>query len=279
MTRLLNRDFLLNIGGLEIRARTEEGQSRPTLRATFRVELSLEKSLNSAEVALYNLNKDSRAFLQKSDLLATSIQAGYIENISQIFIGDLEYSNTARAGVDWVTSLQSRDGAVISQSTISESFKRIQIGEVLRQLVERIGLDLGNTLEKAAAGPQRGSATEFIKGIVAHGVAVDEIDRVARQMGLRFSIQAGEARFLAPTETLSTKAVLLRADSGLIGSPEPGEKGIVKARSLLQPGLAPGLRVQLDSLDIDGFFRIEKAVYLGDTWGADWYTDLELKPV
>lgn len=279
MTDLFNRNFVLNVGGLEIRSRVEEGKSRPTLKVTFRIERSLEKNLNSAEVAIYNLNEESRAILQQADELPTSIQAGYIDNISEIFLGDLEYGNTVRTGTDWVTSIQSRDGATKSKNRVSESFKRIKIGDVLRQLVDRSGLALGNAAEKALAGPQRGNATEFIKGIVVKGLAFDEIDRVARQMGLRFSVQNGEAQFLTPLETLSGKAILLSEGTGMIGSPEPGEKGLVSARSLLQPELIPGLRVQIKAAQINGLFRVEKSVFLGDTWGTDWYTDIEAKPI
>jgi hypothetical protein len=279
VTDLLNRDFVLNVGGLEIRSRTQEGTTRPTLKVTFRIERSLEKNLNTAEVTIFNLNKESRATLQDADELPTSIQAGYIENISEIFLGDLEYGNTVRVGTDWVTSIQSRDGANKSLNRVSEAFKRIKIGDVLRQLVEKSGLALGNAAEKALAGPQRGNATEFIKGVVVKGLAFDEIDRIARQMGLRFSVQNGEAQFLTPLETLSGKAILLSEGTGMIGSPEPGEKGLVSARSLLQPELIPGLRVQIQAQQINGLFRVEKAIFIGDTWGTDWYTDIEAKPI
>lgn len=279
MTDLFNRDFILNVGGLEIRSRSKEGQTRPTLKVTFRIELSLEKDPNTAEISIYNLNKDSRSFLQQAETLPTSVQAGYIDNTSQIFAGDLEYGRTVRMGVDWVTSVQSRDGGVSVQTRISESFKKIQIGEVLKQLVTKMGVQLGNAAEKALAGPQRGDATEFIKGIVTQGLAIDEIDRIARQMGLRFSIQAGEARFLTPQETLSGKAIVLSEETGLIGSPEPGENGAVNAKTLLQPQLLPGLRVQITSAEINGFFRVERAIFTGDSWGTDWYTDVEVKPL
>lgn len=284
MTELLNRDFTLNAGGLEIRSKTPQGKIRPTLKVTFRVELTLSRDLNSAEVSIYNLSKTSRGFLSAGGLGAgasvpTSISAGYVDNISQIFLGDLEYGRSFRNGADWITTLQSQDGAVASTSRISESFKKIKIGEVLRQLTERLGTNLGNAAEKALAGPQRGNVTEYIKGVVLHGNVIDEVDRIARQMGLRFSIQAGEARFLTPTETLSGKAILVTEDTGLVGSPEPGEDGIVSARMLLQPQILPGLRVKIQSAEIDGFFRVERAVYAGDTWGQDWYTDIEAKPL
>jgi len=30
---------------------------------------------------------------------------------------------------------------------------------------------------------------------------------------------------------------------------------------------------------MNGFFRVEKVVHSGDTWGSDWYSELEAKPI
>ena len=98
-------------------------------------------------------------------------------------------------------------------------------------------------------------------------------------MGLTWSIQDCQMLFLGPTQYVGTDPVLLEPGTGLVGSPEAGEKGVVAARSLLQPDLLPGQRVQIKSAQVDGFFRIEKTVFSGDTRGGEWYADLECKPL
>ena len=64
----------------------------------------------------------------------------------------------------------------------------------------------------------------------------------------------------------------------MVGSPQPGENGIVEVRALLIPQLSPGRVVALSSRETSGFYRVEKVTYQGDTRGQDWYADLELKP-
>ncbi|KKK49424.1 hypothetical protein LCGC14_3135220, partial [marine sediment metagenome] len=74
--------------------------------------------------------------------------------------------------------------------------------------------------------------------------------------------------------------VLLNAASGLIGSPEIGEDGILDARSLLQGKLSPGRPVRIESSAIDdGFFRIEKVIHFGDIAGNEWYSDIEARAI
>lgn len=277
---LFNRDFLLNVGGLEIRSRSPDGRTRPTLRVTFRIERSLSKSLNTADLAIYNLKPDSRTFLQIIDQdasLPTFIQAGYIDSVSELFSGNLRFGGSVRVGTDWITTVQSQDGAAVAANRISLSFKKIKLGEVLRRLATELGAGLGNISKKALEGAKRGETTEFLKGVVLQGNTYDELDRIAQKMGFQISIQSDQSIALEPTETLGP-LVQLAEGKGLIGSPEPGEKGIVSARSLIQPNLLPGHPLALAAESIEGFFRIERVVFTGDTWGDDWYADLELKP-
>lgn len=278
---------MLNAGGLTIQSRSEDGVTRPTLKVVFRIELSVQKSANSAEVSITNLNKDSRSFLEQATgatgatatPVTTSIEAGYVGGRSRIFLGDLDWGSTVRSGTDWVTSLQSRDGAIASQERVAQSFSNIKIGDLLKKLVESTSLDVGNVADAIKGGPKRGSATEFINGIVANGIAIDEIDRIARQFGLRFSIQGNEANFITPTEAFGGRAIVLSETTGLIGSPEPGEKGVVNSRTLLQPELLPGQAVEYQADQVKGNYRVERVVFVGDTWGTDWYCELETKPI
>lgn len=282
MSRLFNRDLILNAGGLEIRARDPETRlATPTLRVAFQVTRSGKKDPNTADVSIYNLSKESRSALQEKNIV-TTISAGYAENVSQIFIGELQRATSVRDGADWITSFQSGDGVkAYKQARISKSFAGpVAVTDVLEAAVNALGVGLGNLREKLSEGGLREALTEFTNGFVAKGKAEQTVEKIAKALGYTFSIQDGQARFLGPTDTVNTdQVILLTSTSGLIGSPEPGEDGIVKTRSLLQPDLLPGRRVKVEALEVDGFFRIEKSVFVGDTWGDDWYTDLELKPL
>lgn len=280
MGELYRRDVLLDAGGIKIASRSPTGGAQPTLRFTFRVELSGQAAPNTAEISIWNLGKKTRAILQERELL-TILEAGYFGSRSTIFRGKLEYGSTIKDGTDWVTSFQSSDGGPeVAKSRVNFSRKGgAPIGDVLKQLALELGLGLGNVVEKANAGSIRGKATEFINGVVLSGKTYDLIQKVAGQMGYGVSIQNGQLQLLAPTETLREDAVLLTGSTGLVGSPEAGEKGHVKARSLLQPDLVPGRKLRIESREVTGFFKTVRSVFLGDTWGQDWYTDIEGKPL
>jgi hypothetical protein len=277
---LRNRDVLLNAGGIQIASRTAEGGAKPTLRFTFRIERSLQKDPNTAAISIWNLSKQSRAALQSLDL-NTILEAGYFGARAQIFAGKLEFGSSVRDGANWVTSFQSSDGGErVRKSRSSFSLKgSTDLGGVLRRLANDMGLGLGNVAAKASEGSLRGAVTEYINGVVLSGKTYDQLENVAKQMGYGLSIQDGQIQLLSPTETLSSDAVLLNRSTGLLGSPENGEKGVVSLRCLLQPGLVPGRRIRVESDEVTGFYRVDRAVFVGDTWGQDWYTDVEGKPL
>ena len=53
----------------------------------------------------------------------------------------------------------------------------------------------------------------------------------------------------------------------------------VKARSLLNAEIYPGRLVHIVSTNLDNFARVERAAYSGQTFGNDWYVDIEARPV
>jgi hypothetical protein len=277
---LYDRDVLLNAGGVQIASRSPEGGQKPTLRFTFRIERSNQKEPNTAEISIWNLSKTTRSILQE-DEIQTILEAGYHGSRETIFHGELEYGSTMRDGTDWITTLQSTDGGrQVASSRVNFSRKGgVPIGDVMTALAKELGVGLGNAVEKASGGSLRGSVTEFINGVVLSGKTYDQLNKVAMQMGYGLSIQNGQIQLLGPTETLKDRAALLTRTTGLIGSPEPGEKGRVRARSLLQPGLIPGRRVRIESEAVTGFYRVDRVVFSGDTWGTDWYSDIEGKPL
>ena len=102
---------------------------------------------------------------------------------------------------------------------------------------------------------------------------------LAQSAGLEWSIQNGNLQLLGRGAALAAKAIVLRADTGLIGVPSIDSEGVVRARSLIVPDLFPGRKVEILSQAVRGFFAIEKATYTGDTTAGaqEWYVDIEAK--
>ena len=297
MSELFNREIEINAGGLRIANRSLTGESKPILRVVFRVEKNLQRDPNTAELTIYNLGKESRVALGEQDpnqiairkTITTTILAGYYGNTDLIFTGDLEYGVSKRLGNEWITSLQSADGGKqLRSSRINVSFNSSTLlNDVLKTGAEALGVGLGNITQELAKGAPRSSAQEYVKGLVLSGQASTELDKIIRRAGFNWSVQDGQIQLIRPGGVLNPNdAILLKQGTGLIGVPEIGDKGIINARSLLQPDLTPGKKIQIQSglrsngqYNIDAFFRVDKSVITGDTWGGDWYSDVEASPL
>lgn len=279
MGRLFNRSFELNLGGTRVASETVDGQPNRLLKCTFKIERDLGTSPNTAEIAVWNLAEATRAKVS-DDSLETTLEAGYSGNTSVIFRGKLEAGVSVRDGVDWVTTFQSTDGGKeLRQARVNVSFKKVSIRGAFERVAESLGLGLGNAIEKIQEGNIRGALDEFANGLVLSGPARKEVERLATTLGYSWSVQNGQLQLLGPTDAIEPgDAIVLNKDTGMIGSPESGDKGIVEVRSLLIPQLEPGRVVVLESAALDGAYRVEKTTYQGDTRGNDWYADLELKP-
>lgn len=286
MTQLRDREVVISIGDLRLASRSVAGERKPILRTQFRVELTDQKEPNQAEISIFNLASQSRTRVQKKGVLS-KIEAGYIGNTSLIFRGNLDYGTTTKQGTDWVTSLQSSDGGPqFRGSRINTSFTQgTSIVDAIKAAAEATGLGLGNLATELTKGLPRTTAVQFVKGLVVSGVASQELDKLLKRAGFNMSIQQGQIQLTRGSEPIDPSvAVVLQSGTGLIGSPEAGDDGKLVARSLLQPQLLPGHLIRLKSglragvFEIDGFFRIDKVTFTGDTWGGDWYADCEIRP-
>ena len=287
---LFDRDLVINVGGLRIASRLKDETRKRLgfgsedlsniLKVTFGVTSTVKKDPNSAELQIYNLNETTRAALQKKGQ-QTTIESGYTSNRSVIFGGILEYSTSVYNGTDWITTLQTSDGTdKIKSKRINKSLKGpAKIGDVLRVAADAMGLKPGNLKRAIKRGSVRGNLSEFTNGIVLSGKADRVLDSVVKSMGYFYSIQNGQLMLLAPGDFNGSKAVVISAQTGMVGSPEPGDDGFVNVRTLIQPNLLPAYRVEIRSRNANGFFRIERVDFSGDTWGDSWYADLECSPL
>jgi len=250
------------------------------LRVSFKIARDGTPQANGLEVAIYNLSEASRArFEAKGARIA--VLAGYGENLAQLCSGDVRYAQSMKQGPDWITKLEAGDGErALAHAQVNESWKPgTPVSAVVKKAVEALQLDPGNALAKAQE-----IAGEFSSGYVQHGKASRELSSLLEPRGYSWSVQDGRLEIVKAKESLPEIAPLISPDTGLIGSPEmgtptkPGERPRLKLRSLLQPRLRPKQRFELDSLAHRGVFVAEKVTHTGDTFGNDWYTDVEARP-
>jgi hypothetical protein len=270
VSTLFNRDVSLQVADLRL-----DG-----FDLSFHIARSLSaKTPNTAEIKVWNLNADHRKRLQEAESVYVSLEAGYVDATSLLFRGDLRDASSTREGADWITAITSDAGRRARKARIVKSFAPgASVSQVLQDAAKQMGLKLGNSAQRVVEAKIAGTAaTQYFNGYALAGSVEDEIDRIASSCNLEWSVQDDELQFLDYGEPLSQLAVKLTPDTGLVGSPEPGNKGLVDVRCLIIPDLYPGRRVEVQSEHVKGFYRIEVSKHTGQTFGKDWYVDLQLK--
>lgn len=279
MTALLNRQYVLAVGAKGIASSRQDSEGfHPTLRISFGVVRTLTQEPNNSEISVFNLNESSRKSLDEKPKVPIVLSAGYGKELSRIFSGDVSYVASQRQGVEWVTKLSLQDGAdKYRSSRINVSLAPgTPISAAIQKAASAIGLPVGNLSTHLSNA--RGGVDRFARGVVLSGSAPGQLDKLLKTAGYGWSIQDGQLQILAPKETMPGMAVKLTPSTGLIGSPERGDKGLTKAKALIQPGLLPGNRVVLESAVVVGTFRVEKSEFKGDSHGTDWYVEMEMSP-
>jgi hypothetical protein len=256
-----------------------EGTVITDLRVQFTITKTITKEPNTIEVRVTNLSEDSRSQLQAQGT-RVALFAGYEgQPLGQIFTGSSRTIDHVHEGPEWVTKIQCGDGELPYQfATVIKSYAPgTAIKQVLSDIVSSLKVDPGNALAQITK-----LQGQFASGYAMQGTASAALTSVLNGQGLEWSIQDGKLQVLAPNTVTNEKAVLVNAQSGLIGSPEHGTPtkiggpGVLKFKTLLNPLLHPGRQVYVESRYIQGgYFGLQKVVHTGDTMGGDWYSTCE----
>lgn len=288
MTRFFKRQISLTVGDPQD---PKNALGLDSFDCTFQIEKSLsEKTPNTLDLRVYNLSKDHRDALAKPKLVTVMIKAGYgeetdVKTLPLLFYGDVRNVFSQIDGPDWITYITSGDGEIVnrearvSQAFSSGTYYKDVISKVLDQ-IDAAGVKTGNA-RKSINDPavNAGLNKKFIKGTTITGGAFDQLGKLIRPCGMECSIQDLEVQILKAGSASSPDAVLLSPMTGLIGSPQRDLDKILKARSLLNGDIKPGRMLQIDSSQFKGFYRVDKATYIGDKSGSDWFVDIEGKEV
>lgn len=313
---LFQRDWRIRIGvpfTTQDGVRKISGLDVSDLDCEFEITKDLTSEPNMCSLTVYNLRPEVRAALEqqniydpkrkKTDTTSTTttsqdaatklntkskkrpvtgnirveIEAGYKETSrALIFSGDLRRALSSEdRNKSVATKIEGGDGGyTFNASRVSESFpKGTSKLSVVKSLLGALGLGQGNLLEVEHIL----AASSFRTGTVIDGSASRELAGILRSAKLSYSIQDGAVQFLVTGQGLRRKGVALNPGSGLIGTPERDVDGKVKVVSLMNPSLAVGLFVFLESEDLKGTFRIDKIVYRGQTTGEAWFCEMELR--
>lgn len=251
------------------------------LDLTFKVKRTAAPRAGTAEIVIFNPSPASRNELRGLRRGLVRVEAGYEEGRSLIFQGDSRKVDLTREGEDWKVKITAGDGEyAIRTARVARSFgPNARLEDVVRALAETLGLGLGNALAALQGASLGTTGQTFPEGVVLHGTASQELTRLCSSARLEWSCQDGNLQLLPAGQPVTQTAVLLRDDTGLVDTPEPGRHGTVQATALIQPDLLPGRLVRLESETLTGTYRIETVEYNGDTkaGSSDWTAKLVMR--
>jgi hypothetical protein len=277
----------------------------------FKILSSLKPEPNKCVLTLYNLNRDHRAQLQKRNRpnpssgklvgVPTQVEAGYKDNTSVLFSGDLREVAGNRDDVDSRLTLSGDDGGrAYREAQFDESFsfrKGAPIGNILSQCCEAMGIGIGNAANFEATAQISGFGSTLPGPMVFDGPVAAGLTGLLESIGLTWSIQRGALQLREKGKPLNMSAILLSPSTGLLGSPEasidssvslgnpqqfaagaalktkkqkPHDTSIVKFKAMLIPGLVPGRKVVLQSSEFNGGYYITEIEAVGQSWGGSW---------
>lgn len=250
------------------------------LDLSFTAVRTLEKEPNTLELTIYNLSPTRRAQIQKNPINTVQLTAGYTSKTGVIFFGDLREGSSVYEKPDWVTTLSSGDGEKSTQkSRVNKSFGAgTSLTTVLAELAESMpGVSVGNLKQMIARGKLPSGSMEFPEGVTISGNGPRELERIMKSAGLEWSIQDGAFQVLEAAKSLSTTAIVLTPETGVIGSPTLASDGTLNIVTLLNSDIIPGKQLVVTTRMVVGRFRAERVTYKGDTRGRDWYCEIEAK--
>lgn len=261
-----------------------------SFRIKFRVSQSDIETPNTATIRIYNLSEATERQLSESkEFTRVILQAGYKEgNFGTIFDGTIKQFRRGRENpTDTYFDILAADADIPYNFGIVNS--TLAAGSTMQDRVEA---------SAQAAGVVIGSVPDFganqlPRGKVLFGMARDVFRNAANTSLTSWSLQNGKLVMIPITSYLPGEAVVLTSKTGMVGMPEQTNDGI-KIKSLLNPKLLIGTRVQINNADVqralfstqftainippsiaaDGFYKVLVVEHVGDTRGQEWYSDM-----
>lgn len=279
MVSLFNR-----IAEVKIGKQGEQGLSIKDMRVQFKIIKGKTTKTDSSFINIFNLNKDSRGFIEGEELTFI-LNVGYVDQNSgvqlhRIFSGDVKRVEHSKKGPDLISKLDVIDSSKKFVNThIEENFKEgTNTEDMLKKILQRFGLTeqgikriLDRVKQKGVSQLQK----QVINGMSLFGNINEVMDKVLAREGLDWTITDGEVVIDDDTPD-ETTATVISQNTGMIDIPIKREKGI-EVMSLIQEGLNVGKTIKIVSDSITGFYKTRQIIYEGDTMEGKWQAKITAK--
>lgn len=265
------------------------------LRVHFEVSKTVESAPNVAVIKIYNLSPINEAKI-KNEFDEVLLNAGYEGALRLVFRGNIKHVYRYRDKSDYITEIEAGDGDKDFRKAVMN--ETLAAGTTNAQLVDR-AVGSFKTTGGTAKGVVQINDRARLRGKVISGNTRDVLHDVARESGANWSIQDGQLVIVKANSVLPDEAIVITADTGMLGAPEINDKGIA-VKCLLNLQLRVNGAIKLDNngikakrqkaqalgkkqedqkepvrLDPDGIYKVLKITHKGDTRGQDWVSEIE----
>jgi hypothetical protein len=262
------------------------------LHLQFEVRNATTQTLKTATIRVYNLSSDTANTIQ-NEFTRVILSAGYEGNIALIFQGQIASVKHGKLNAtDTFLEIAAQDGDkaynfAVTNRTLAKGWTADDAYNAFLQDVQAFGITAGHK-------PDFGTS-ESTDALPCYGMTRDYLRTLADSQGCRWSIEDNKLNFVPIDGSLPDAVVVLKSDSGLIGTPTQTFQGI-EIRGLLNPLIRAGGRVKIDNAslatmkqnfpmlgqqsqvvagtDRDGLYSTRCVTHTGDTRGNDWYTNM-----
>ncbi|MCW2485716.1 hypothetical protein J5069_07375 [Candidatus Symbiopectobacterium sp. NZEC127] len=315
-----------------------EGVQLSDFKVVFSIEWADTRWPRVANVKIYNLSPDTNNKILREEFTRIRLIAGYDgivpdvkaadvgiarnvnaddvghmndRNYGLIFDGDIRFSITGQDNITdkWI-QVQAIDGwdallrANLSMTIMRGWTMRSLFDEVMKEF-NKYGVTEGTICDMPP--------TVYPRGISLFSPASDVMDQIAKSCNATWQIVEGKVNVISQNDYIH-EAIVLNADTGLVGMPQQTMGGGVNVRCLINPNIRINGLVHIDqasvyraglsdtdvarsggrinevnqdgnltlsgalqnpaSIAADGVYVVKAIDYHGDTRGQAWYMDL-----
>lgn len=268
------------------------------LRIVFEVTKTVDSAPNTATIKIYNLAPTSEAKI-KNEFDEVLLNCGYEGAMRLVFRGNIKHVYRYREGNDYITEIEAADGDKDYRNAVMN--ETLAAGTTNKHLIDRAVGSMSGGTKKGYADT---GSNPRIRGKVITGNTRDALTDLARDIGANWSIQDGQLAIVKADAVMPGEAIVIRADTGMLGSPEVNDKGVT-VKCLLNPQIRINGAIKIDNngikgapvkvgkmakkkedvvdkdaekkepirLDPDGIYKCVKLTHRGDNRGQEWETE------
>ena len=210
--RLFGRSWELDIAGLKI------GKD---FSVDFEIEKTDTRAPNKCKLSVYGLNDSSRSRVESSRRGAVVVRAGYGEQPSSVFVGQIRKASTRRDGPELALTIEADDsGSGFVEARINQGLPPgSSVRDAITACADAMGIGRGN-LSQIPDEDFEGNEFNYRQGGVLSGQASTVLNGIVRSIGYRWSVQDGSLQMLRRGRAVQTTAIRLSPQTGLIAQPD-----------------------------------------------------------